>query len=194
MALQAQSANVLEIALASAFHHRNNMIGVPEGFSGASASPGAKSPSQKSFQPRGAAKTFQFPFCMQAVDSTSGANCAITLENLFAKIARIAPQAPFFHAPIRTEGHAALGNLEVAPAAEIATRGAFGKVLPVGPTSRHGSFGAHLASLGWSASSAHSKNTKNGTSSRWHASKLKARRVKRRLRPRFRFGILRNCT
>jgi hypothetical protein len=89
--LQAQRANVFEIALASPFHHRNNMIGVPEGFSGASASPCAESPSQKSFQPRGAAKTFQLPFCMQAVDSTTGANGTITLENLFAKIARVAP-------------------------------------------------------------------------------------------------------
>ena len=116
MALEAQGADVFEIAFAAAFHHGNNMIGIPKGISVT----GAQSPIEKGFQPSRAPKSFQLPFCMQAIDSATGADPAVAFQYFFANIAGVAAQAPFFHAPRRTKRHAAFGNLQTAPTAQIA--------------------------------------------------------------------------
>ncbi len=123
MAFQAQGADVFEIALAAAFHHGNNMIGVPKGLSGT----GAQSPIERSFQPRRAPQALQLPLCMQAIDAATGADAAVAFQHFFANIARIAAQAPFFHAPRRAKRRAALGNFQIAPAAQIAAIGTLGK-------------------------------------------------------------------
>lgn len=113
MALQTQSADVFEIALASALHHGHDMIGIPKGFSGT----GAQSPMEKCFQPSGTSQAFQGAFCMQAIDAAAGADSPVASQYFFTNIARIAAYAPFFHAPVRTKGHAAFGNLQITPTA-----------------------------------------------------------------------------
>jgi len=53
MAFQTQRANILQIAFAAAFHHGNDVVGVPQAFARA----GAQSPIEKSFQPSSASQT-----------------------------------------------------------------------------------------------------------------------------------------
>src|SRR5271170_5068251 len=106
MALEAQRTDVLEIAFTAAFHYGDNMIGIPKGAS----VPGAQSPIQSSFQPSRAPKAFQLPFCMQAIDSATGAHAAVAFQYFFANIPWVATNAPFFHAPRRAKRHAPFGN------------------------------------------------------------------------------------
>ena len=186
MALQAQGADVLEIAFAAAFHHRNDMVGIPKAFPGA----GAESPIEKSFQPRRAAQAFQLPLCMQAIDAATGADAAIAFQYLFAKIARVGAQAPFLHAPSRTKRHAALGNFQIAPAAEIAAIGTFGKACrsaqPPGMVL--------LVLILLVTDSSFQKIAKTEQDRAGTHLSVSGEGVRRRLRPRLRFGILRNCT
>ena len=79
-------ADVFEVAFTPAFHDGNDVVGIPESFSGT----GAQAPIEERFQPRRTAQTFQLPFCLQAIDTATGADATIALQNLFAKIARIA--------------------------------------------------------------------------------------------------------
>jgi hypothetical protein len=143
MALQAQSADVLEVAFTSALHYGNNVIGIPKRLSGT----GAEAPVEQSLQPCGAAQAFQLPPGEQAIDAATGTDAAIALQYFFAKVARVAAQTPFFHAPSRTKRRTALGNLQIAPAAEIAAIRAFGEGLPIGPTAGHGSFCTHSCAV-----------------------------------------------
>jgi hypothetical protein len=139
MAAQTQRANVFEIALASAFHHWDNMVGIPKRLSDAAV----QSPMEGSLQPRGASQPFQLPFRGQAVDSAIGTNTAIPYQYFFANITRVAAQPPFFDAPSRTKRRAALGNFQVAPTAQSAAIWPFGEGLTVGPTARHCSLSTH---------------------------------------------------
>src|SRR5580658_6011377 len=74
---------------------------------------------------------------MQAIDAAAGADAAVALQYFFANIAWVAAHTPFFHAPCRTKRHAAFGNFQVAPAAQIAAIGSLGKVVPIGPATSH---------------------------------------------------------
>jgi len=143
MALQAQRADVFQIALAAAFHHRNDMVGIPEAFSRSGPQP----PIEESFQARGAAQSFELAFGVHAIDAAAGANAAIPYQYFRAKIAWIGAQAPFLHAPGRAKSDASLGNFQAAPAAKMAAIGTFGKVFAAGPAAGHGSLGAHRANL-----------------------------------------------
>src|SRR5579862_5528192 len=113
MALQAESADVCEIAFASAFDDGNDMVSVPEGFSEAAA----QAPVEEGFQACGAAQALDAAFGFEAVDAALSANAAVALQDFFAEIAGIAAQPPFFHAPIGAKGPAAGGDLEITPAA-----------------------------------------------------------------------------
>lgn len=129
----------MEVAFAPAFDHGNDVIGVPEAF----ACAGAQTPLEQSFQPRHAAQPPELAFGMEAIDAASGAYAAIAFENFFTKVAGIAAQAPLLHAPLRTEGHAAFGDFEIAPAAKIPAVGASRKTATVHPASLHRSLGTH---------------------------------------------------
>jgi len=86
MALEAESAEVLEIAFAAAFHHGDDMVGVPEAF----PRPGAQAPAEQSFQAGSAAQSFELALGVQAIDAATGANTVVPFEHFFAKIAGIA--------------------------------------------------------------------------------------------------------
>jgi hypothetical protein len=158
MALQTQGSDVLEVAFPSALYHGNNVISVPERLSRTHA------PLDRSFQPCRASQTLQVPFCMQTIDTASGAHTAIAFQNFFTNIAWVAAQAPFFDAPRRTKCLPALGNLQIAPTAQAAAIGTLGERLPIGPTAGHLPICSHEMLVT-------SKNSKKGTGSRWGASK-----------------------
>ena len=105
MALQAQRAEVFEITLASAFHHRNDMVGIPKAFSGSGPEP----PVERSFQARGSAQSFELALGVQAIDAATRTNTTVALQDLFAKIAWIGAQTPFLHAPSRAKRDTSLG-------------------------------------------------------------------------------------
>jgi len=115
------------------------MIGVPEAFSIGRAD----APIRTGLEPGGSAKTLEMKPGGKAVDTAAGANSPVALQDLFAKIAGIGAEAPFFDAPVRTERLAALGNFEIAPAAEAAAIWTFGELVAIGPTAWHRSLGAH---------------------------------------------------
>ena len=133
MTLQTQGADVLEVALASAFHHRNDMIGVPESFPRART----QAPVEKGLQAAGTAQAFQLLLCVQAIDATKSANSTISFQYFVAQVPRIGAQAPFFHAPFRTKGVAAFRHLQIAPAAKIAAIRAFLEGAAVSPATSH---------------------------------------------------------
>jgi len=60
----------------------------------------------------------QFPISGSSVGPADRANATVPLQNLLAKIARVAAEAPFVHAPIRTECEASCGDFQAAPTAE----------------------------------------------------------------------------
>ena len=95
MTLQAQGTDVFEIALAAAFYHGNDMVGVPEAFSRSGPQP----PIERSFQARGATQSLEPAFGVQTINAAGGANPSIAYQYFFAKIARVGAQTPFFHAP-----------------------------------------------------------------------------------------------
>jgi hypothetical protein len=159
--LQAQRADVFEIALAASFHHRNDMVGVPQAFSRS----GPETPIEQGFQARAAAQSFELALGIQAIDAAGGANPSVAYQYFFTKIARISTQTPFLHAPSRAKRDTALGNLQVAPAAEMAAVGPFGKVLAVGPAAGHAALRAHGAYSIYRRS-----EVPNGTSFGWAAS------------------------
>src|SRR5665213_771005 len=80
---------------------------------------------------------------MQAVDAATGSDAAVAFQHLLANVAWVTAQAPFFHAPRRTKRHAAFGNLQIAPTAQIAPLRPLGEGVPIGPTTRHFAFGTH---------------------------------------------------
>ncbi len=108
MALQAKRADVCQIALAAAFHHGNDVIGIPKTFPRVR---GAQSPIEQGFQPGSAAQALQLPLGMPGNRCRNRRRCRGRAPDLFAKIARIGAQTPFLHAPVRAETSCGLWEL-----------------------------------------------------------------------------------
>jgi hypothetical protein len=77
VAFQAKSPDVLEVTLAAAFDHRNDMVGIPEAFSQGRA--GTKTPVGKGLQARQTACSLQMPPGSEAIDSALSADTPIAL-------------------------------------------------------------------------------------------------------------------
>ena len=99
MAFQAQSADVRQIALASAFNYRHDVIGIPQAF----APFGCDAPLRESFEARRASKPLQVLKSRKAIRATRRAHAPIALEHLLAQITGIGSETPFLHAPIGTK-------------------------------------------------------------------------------------------
>ena len=82
----------------------------------------------------------------EAVDTTTGANAPIALQHFLAQIASVGSEPPLLYAPVRAKGEAAFWDLETAPAAQVAAVRTFGKAVAIGPSTGHGSRGAHSSS------------------------------------------------
>ena len=175
------------------------MIGVPKGLPDKCPRTGVEAPFEKSFQAGRAAKTFQLAFCLQAIDTATGADAAVALQDFFANITGIAAEPPFFYTPRRAKCPAALGNFQIAPTAEVAAMGPLGKCLPIRPPPGHGSFSTHVWVLSCLRCNDFSLQKAARTEHDTAGTHLKlSEGVKRgcyaRLRPWLRFAILRKCT
>lgn len=94
MTTQAQSPDVVEIALASAFLYGQNVICIPQ----ALASPFFQAPVAHEGKATLAAGPFQPYLLANRIDSAMGANASIPFEDLLAQISGLGPQLPLVHA------------------------------------------------------------------------------------------------
>ena len=96
VALEAERAHVGEIALAAAFRYRDDVVRVPERFPALFR----ESPFPEKFSPRHVVQAAHFFSKLSGIDSASGADAGVTLENLFAEITGIGAQLPLMNAGV----------------------------------------------------------------------------------------------
>lgn len=134
MAEQAQRAEVLQIAFASALYHGNNMIRVPKGSTADPLEP----PTREQLLSMRPARPLQVEIGGSAIDPAKRADAFVAGEHLLAQIAGVRAKPPFMHTPIRAEREPARRDLEIAPAAERAAILPFLKSGSIGKPAGHG--------------------------------------------------------
>jgi hypothetical protein len=113
MATQAEGADVVQVALAAAFRHRQNVICVPETL----AYPCRDSPVPHERQESGPARTLELAVFPEGVQPAVNAYPPIALQYLLPQISWLRAELPFVDAVIRAEGEAARRNLNRTPPA-----------------------------------------------------------------------------
>jgi hypothetical protein len=112
----AANAEVVEVALASAFGYGADVVGVPEG---AAAGDGLHAVEAEASGAGGASGTAEGGVDGDGVGLTDGADAAVAGEDVVAEVAGVGAETPLVDAVVGAEGAAAFGyDLEVAPAAE----------------------------------------------------------------------------
>ena len=140
MTLEAERADIRKVALAAAFGYRHDVVGVPQAF----AKAGTDAPFGARPGTGNTAHSFEMAPGGNAIDAADGANAAIAREDFLPEMAGVGPELPFLHAPIRAKREAALGDFQIAIAAQIAAIVAFGQTIAIGPAARHGARRAHV--------------------------------------------------
>jgi hypothetical protein len=116
MAEEAEGSEVIEIALASAFGYRANVIGVPEGAAGGD---GLHSVEMEASGAGWSAGSYEGIVGGDGVYRADGADAAVAGKDLVAEVAGVGAETPLVDAIVAAEGAAAFGeDFEVAPAAE----------------------------------------------------------------------------
>jgi len=106
MAFQAERTQIVDVALAAAFDHGNDVIGVPQALS----RPGFQAPIGKrplAAFPGQAAHAVELG---DAVDAAEGAYAPVAFEHMLAQVTRIGAKFPFVYAEIRAKGSAPGGH------------------------------------------------------------------------------------
>jgi hypothetical protein len=134
MAEKAECADIVQVALTSAFAHGEDVICVPET---SAAGHGLHAVKAKPRHPSGAASTLEGSVGGDRVDLAGSTASSVAGEDLVAEITWIGAQAPLVDAVVTAEGAAAFRqDLELAPAAERKTVRAFGESVPRGVSTR----------------------------------------------------------
>jgi len=120
MAKQAEGPDVGEIALAASFNDRHNVVRIPQRFTRART----KSPVRQEQRAAGSAREPEPPRSYDRVNSALGADAAVAVEDLLAKVGWLAAQFPLMHAELRAESETPARNFERAPTAQAAAIGA----------------------------------------------------------------------
>ena len=124
VAEQAERADVVQIALSSAFGYGKDVIGIPEA---TTAGYGLHAVEAKACGSCLTSGSLQGGICGYGIDLAGGAASSITCEDLIAEITWIGAQAPLMDAVVTAEGAPALGHdLQLTPTAERQTVRAFG--------------------------------------------------------------------
>jgi hypothetical protein len=131
---QAQSTEVLQVALTTAFNHGQDVIRVPQRFP---IEP-FEAPAHKKPVPVLAPRPLQVEVGSARVGVANCADAVIAPEDLLAQVTRVTTKAPFMDTPDRTERQAPRGNFEPAPAAQGAAIPALLKSGSVDETTGHG--------------------------------------------------------
>jgi len=124
VAEEAEGAEVVEVALASAFGHGADVVGVPEA---AACGDGLHSVKMETCDAGRASCSFEGTVSCDGVDAADGADASVAGEDMIAEVARVGAETPLVDAVVTAEGAAAFGeNFELAPAAEWQAIGANG--------------------------------------------------------------------
>lgn len=116
MTEQAERADVVEVALASAFSDRQDVIGIPQT---ATTRDGFHSVEAQTSGSSWSASTLQRSIGCDGVDLTDGAAAAVASEDLITEVARVGAQTPLVNAVVAAERTATFGeDLKIAPAAQ----------------------------------------------------------------------------
>jgi hypothetical protein len=137
---EAEGAEVIEVALATAFGDGADVIGVPEGAAGGDGSHAVEGESGGA---GGAAGTFEGVVDGDGIGLTGGADATVAGEDLFAEVAGVGAKTPLVDAVVGAEGAAAFGeDFELAPATEREAVGSFGQGVAGGSSSGEGAWWA----------------------------------------------------
>ena len=116
VAEEAEGAEVVEIALATAFGYGTDVVGVPERAAGGD---GLHAVEMQAGGAGGAAGSFERVVGGDGVDVADGADAVVAGEDLVAEVAGVGAETPLVDAVVAAEGAAALGeDLEFAPSTE----------------------------------------------------------------------------
>lgn len=140
MALEAQGADIGQIAFPAAFDDRKDVIGIPQ----ASAEAAAEAPVEEGLMTRETTQPHDTPPFSHAVHAADGADAPVAIENLLPEIARIGPEPPFLDTVIGAERAPAFGNLKTAPAAEAPAIRSGGERVAHCAAPGHDARGAHV--------------------------------------------------
>lgn len=122
---QTKRAEVVEVALASAFGYGADVVCVPEA---AAAGDCLHTVETQAGGAGWAARALERVPRGDRVDAARSADAVVASEDLLAQVAGVGAQTPLVDAVIATEGAAAFGeDLEIAPAAERQAVGAAGQ-------------------------------------------------------------------
>jgi len=142
---EAERAEVVEVALASAFRDGEDVVGVPEG---AAAGDGLHAIEG---EPRGAGWTstpFEGVVDGDGIGLAESADAVVAGEDLVAEVAGIGAETPLVDAVVAAEGAAAFGeDFEIAPAAEGQVVRSERESFACGAAAGKGARGEHAVSI-----------------------------------------------
>lgn len=116
MTRQTECTEVVEVALTSAFCHRQDMVGIPQRPAGPDGSEAIYPQAGIASRTSRPSQCVVYPY---RIGSTQSAYSAITSKDLVSEVARIRAKPPLMHAVLRAErAAAARKDLQLAPAAE----------------------------------------------------------------------------
>jgi hypothetical protein len=116
VAEEAEGAEIVEVALATAFSYGADVVGVPEAAAGGD---GLHAVEMQAGDSGGSASPFEGVVGGDGVDVADGADATVAGEDLVAQIAGVGADTPLVDAVVAAEGAAALSeDFEVTPAAE----------------------------------------------------------------------------
>jgi hypothetical protein len=116
VAEKAESAEIVEVALAAAFGYGADVVGVPEA---AASGDGLHAVEMEAGGAGGSAGSFECVVGGDGVDRADGADAVVAGEDLVAEVAGVGAETPLVDAVIAAKGAASFGeDFEVAPAAE----------------------------------------------------------------------------
>ncbi len=116
MAEETQGAEVVEVALASAFGYRADVISIPEAAAGGD---GLHTIEMQTGFAGGASGSLECVPGSDGINVADGTNAAIASKDLVAEVAGVGAETPLVNTVVGAEGTAAFGeDFEFAPAAE----------------------------------------------------------------------------
>jgi hypothetical protein len=116
VAEEAEGAEIVEVALTSAFGYWANVVGIPQAAAGGD---GLHAVEAEAGGAGGASGSFEGVVGCDGVDVADGTDAAVAREDLIAEVAGVGAETPLVDAVVGAEGAAAFGeDFEIAPAAE----------------------------------------------------------------------------
>jgi hypothetical protein len=124
VAEETEGSEVVEVALASAFGYRTNVVGIPEAAAGGDGLHAIEPEARGSGWASGSLESVPSG---DGIDLADSADASVAGEDMVAEIARVGSETPLMDAVVGAEGAAAFGeDFEIAPAAEREVVGTFG--------------------------------------------------------------------